>query len=245
MKYSGVVSGVFHHRVFITESDADAMFYGAILDLPAVHGDVAPDVLFVQAGGKHRMGALAGALRSLDVTVDIIADIDVLNDEITFRRLVEALGGDWASAGSDAVPLKKAIEQHKPWLNSAEVVNGVSGILSKAPQSGEFPRNLKGEIDAIFRKASPWDAIKEAGAAAVPAGQATVHWTSLLAYCSSIGLWIVPVGELEGFCKTVGGHGPKWTQRVLETYDLPSAPELGESLIQKFTSRCNILRCAS
>ena len=34
--------------------------------------------------------------------------------------------------------------------------------------------------------------------------------------CKQIGLWIVPVGELEGFCKSVGNHGPRWVQEVIE-----------------------------
>lgn len=34
----------------------------------------------------------------------------------------------------------------------------------------------------------------------------------------SKGIFIVPVGELEGFIKEVGGHGPEWTNHVLEKY---------------------------
>jgi energy-coupling factor transporter ATP-binding protein EcfA2 len=72
MKFSNVLSGIFYQRVIIGESDADCMFYSALLDLPAVHGKLQPDVLFIHAGGKHRMAALAEALRALDVDVDII-----------------------------------------------------------------------------------------------------------------------------------------------------------------------------
>lgn len=226
MKYSGVLSGIFHQRVIITESDADAMFYGALLDLPDVHGEVAPDVLFVQAGGKHRMAALAAALGALDVPVDVIADFDVLNDVATVRRLVQSLGGNSDRAAADAGPLKSAIEQHKPWLNSLEVANEISGIIAEAPSTGEFPRDLRTKIEAVFRKASPWDAIKVAGESAIPSGQPTTHYRSLRSYLSGIGFWIVPAGEVEGFCKAVGGHGPKWTQRVLEQYELATAPEL-------------------
>ena len=44
-----------------------------------------------------------------------------------------------------------------------------------------------------------------------------------------MGLWIVPVGELEGFCKSVGGHGPRWVQQVIEERDLANDPELGRA----------------
>jgi hypothetical protein len=61
MRFSSVLSGVFHKRVMICEADADCMFYNAILDLPAVKGELEPDVLFIHAAGKHRMAILAAA----------------------------------------------------------------------------------------------------------------------------------------------------------------------------------------
>ena len=86
MKFSSVLSGIFHKRVIICESDSDCMFYSAILDAPSVHGTESPDVLFVQAGGKQRMAVLAETLRGLDVMVDVIADIDVLNDLSVLKK---------------------------------------------------------------------------------------------------------------------------------------------------------------
>lgn len=220
MKFSSVLSGVFYQRVIICESDADCMFYSTVLDLPEVRGEQQPDVLFVHAGGKHRMAALAEALRALDVTVDVIADMDVLKEEAVLRRIIEALGKNWAAVQAHAQPLKTAIEEHKPWLTSGEVAKGIREILDEAPTPGEFPKGLRAGIEAVFRKASPWDAVKDAGEAAIPAGQAMQHYDALQALCNHVGLWIVPVGELEGFCKSVGGHGPRWVQNVIENYDL-------------------------
>jgi hypothetical protein len=132
------------------------------------------------------------------------------------ERLVKALGGNWDHVLANARPLKIAIEQHKPWLNAGEVTKGIQEILATAPAVGEFPRSFRSDIEAIFRKASPWDAVKDAGRAAVPAGQATQQYEALQKECKAFGLWIVPVGELEGFCKSQGGHGPRWVQAVLE-----------------------------
>ena len=74
MKYSAVMSGLFHKRVIICEGDSDCMFYSSLLDIPTVHDSHHPDVLFVHGGGKTRMAALAQSLRALDVPVDVIAD---------------------------------------------------------------------------------------------------------------------------------------------------------------------------
>ena len=93
-------------------------------------------------------------------------------------------------------------------------------------ESQRTNENLRAEISALFKKASPWDAIKDAGQAAIPAGEATSHYRELQKLCSASGLWIVPVGELEGFCKSVGGHSPGWVQQVIEQHDVAEDEEL-------------------
>jgi len=204
------------------------MFYSALLDLPAVRGEHQPDVLFVHAGGKHRMAALTEALRALDVRVDVIADIDLLKEEEVFARLFSALGGDWDQIQAQVRSLRQEIEQRKPWLTAQEVAKGIRGVLDRTPDVNEFPRNLRTEIEAVFKKASPWDAIKGAGPAAIPPGDATKRYRSLEALCRAQGLWIVPVGELEGFCRSEGGHGPSWVQKVLAR-DLVTDAELTDA----------------
>lgn len=226
MVQSSIMSGIFHERVIICESDADCMFYGSLLNLREVHGDRYPDVLLVHANGKHRMRTLARVLIELDVPVDVIADIDVLNDMGVFKGLVEALGGDWESVAALAQAVKSSIEQHKPWLNAAEIKKGIMSVLDQVPSVGTFPKELKSEIDSQFRKASPWDAVKSSGASAIPPGQPTQQFHELLSRCRAMGMWIVPVGEMEGFCRSVGGHGPSWVQQVFGDRDLESDNEL-------------------
>ena len=136
MRYTSVLSGVFHERVIICEADADCMFYSSILDLPDVHGDTHPDVLFVHANGKHRMATLAETLVALDVPVDIVADIDVLNDLTVLEKIVKALNGDWNAVKPLSEAVKTAIEEHKPWLNASEVKKGILKIL----ETGAFGR---------------------------------------------------------------------------------------------------------
>ena len=94
-RFSRVFDGIFFEHVFICEADADCMFYQSVLGLPSISGDRRPDALFVHATGKHRMAQIADTLRSLDVPVSVIADIDILNEEGTFRTLFEKLGGNW------------------------------------------------------------------------------------------------------------------------------------------------------
>ena len=226
MKYSSVMSGVFHERVIICEADSDCMFYSAILDLSEVHGKRQPDVLLVHANGNGRIAAMAKTLVALGVPVDVVVDIDILRDTTAFKSIIESLDQDSTVILPLAKAVKDAIEQHKPWLNAPEIKKGILEMLDETPTSGEFPQNQRSRIEALFRKASPWDAVKIAGESAVPSGDPTKQFQKLLDLCKEMGLWIVPVGELKGFCKSVGSHGPRWVQQVIEERNLANDPEL-------------------
>ena len=229
MKYSSVLSGVFHDRVIICESDSDCMFYSSILDIPEVHGERQPDVLFVHGNGKDRMAKLTKTLVDLDVPVDVIADIDILRVDDVFKRIIIALGGDWCSIQPVAHQVKNAIEQNKSRLTVDEIKNTIMEIFKNEPSGDELTREKRSEIEKIFRKDTSWDTIKHAGESAIPAGQATQKFQKLQRLCKQMGLWIPPVGELEGFCKAVGGHGPAWVQQVIEHRDLAMDPDLDQA----------------
>ena len=235
MKYSSILSGVFHKRVIICESDGDCMFYSALLDIPDVHGTSQPDVLFVHASGKDRMAIQARAMSSLGVPTDVIADIDVLRDEQPMERLVVALGGDWSAVSAKVRIVKAAIEHRNPPLNADSVKTRIQDALAEVSSEGAFPKEAQRKIEATLKDMSPWSAVKAAGDRAVPAGDASRTLAELREQLQDIGLWIVPVGELEGFCKAVGGKGPRWVQEVIRTHDLATAPELADA--REFVTR--------
>ena len=226
MNYSSVISGVFHERVIVCESDSDCMFYRTILDLNEVHGDGQPDVLFIHANGKDRIAALAEILIALDVQVDVIADIDVLRDEAGLKRMVTALGGDWSRIEPGARNVRTAIDASKPSLSIDQVKESVRSELTLDLPDSEPERHLRSRIDAVFRHSSPWDALKQSGESAIPKGQATQKFQEMLGLCREAGLWIVPVGEMEGFCRSIGGHGPNWVQQVIEQRTLATDENL-------------------
>ena len=226
MNYSSVMSGVFHERVIICESDSDCMFYSSILDLNAVHGEGQPDVLFVHAGGKDRIPTLTETLKALDVRVDVIADIDILRDEGKLRLLVNALEGDWSAIEQFAKNVRTAVENSKPGLSIEQIKNGIQTSLAQELPPSDPERYLHSSIRAIFRSASPWDAVKRSGESAIPPGQATQEFQELLRCFREMGLWVVPVGEVEGFCRSVGGHGPAWARQVISERDLATDNEL-------------------
>ena len=228
-RFSRVFDGIFFEHVVICEADADCMFYQSILNLPSISGDRRPDVLFVHTAGKHRMAKLADTLRSLDVPVSVIADIDILNDEGTFKDLFQKLGGDWTAVNTHWKTVSEAVLKQRPPLNAGQVASLIADHLTGISGTAEFPDEKERAIKEVFKTVSPWSAMKRSGRTALPAGEPIKHFDALSKLCSKHGLWIVPVGEIEGFCRSIGSHGPRFVEKVLEERGLETDSELKEA----------------
>lgn len=74
------------------------------------------------------------------------------------------------------------------------------------------------DIIVSLKIESKWETLKKSGISALPSGDATQAFDELNEILKQAGIFIVPVGELECFVKQVGGHGPDWTNKVLEKY---------------------------
>ncbi|GAB9224761.1 hypothetical protein BDS110ZK18_66640 [Bradyrhizobium diazoefficiens] len=235
-RYSRVFDGIFYQHVVICEADADCLFYSSLLNTKAISSDRRADVLFIHTAGKHRMAQLAATLRELDVPVSVVADIDLLKEENTCKKLFETMGGNWSEICGHFQSIKHAVEQRRPPLNAEQVASLIRDKLNGVGGTDEFPKAVEKGIKNIFNTLSPWDEVKRAGRSALPPGQATKHFDDLLAKAQAVGLWIVPVGELEGFCRSIdGGHGPGFVAKVLEERSLETDPELQEA--REFVSR--------
>lgn len=227
-RFSRVFDGIFFEHVVICEADADCMLYQSILNLPSISGDRRPDVLFVHTAGKHRMAKLAETLRSLDVPVSVIADIDILNDETTFKNLFQKLGGTWSDVNTQWKYVVETVLKQRPPLNAEQVAGLIAAQLEGISGTKEFPDENERAIKEVFKTVSPWSAIKRSGRGALPPGEPIKNFDALSKKCSEHRLWIVPVGEIEGFCRSIGSHGPGFVEKVLEERNLATDLELQE-----------------
>lgn len=218
LRSSNILDGLFHERVILCESDADARFYSAVADavVEASGPDARrPDVMFTHCGGKDRLAVVLRALRGVDVPVSVAADFDILSSEQPLRSVVEGARGDWNAIRPNWTLIKTAIDSKKPELNSAEVARDIKQILDGVTDT-IFPKQAKDGIQEVFRRSSPWAAAKAGGKAFVPSGDPTRAYQALLSDLTRLGIHVVEVGELEGFVRSVGNHGPKWVNEVLK-----------------------------
>ncbi len=75
-----------------------------------------------------------------------------------------------------------------------------------------------------------WEQIKKIGKAGFT-DDAPAAFEMVEFICNNAGLFIVPVGEMEGFDKTVNKEKKDWVYHVLENYNLATEPKMNEARI--------------
>ena len=237
MRFSNALDAIFHECCVICEFEADCLFYWAVAD--ALNNDDAPDTMYLGAGGKHGTKKLVEALESLGIPIAVVCDFDVLNDKDPLSNLVDLLGGSWSKIESDWKSLKQEVENKKPPLNKNQVDEKIKTILENESDdyiSVETQEQIKDAIKAI----SPWSEPKRLGIAYFDGGTES-KVKAIISDLSKIGIWAVPVGEMEGFVsvfRTSNCKGSKWVAKVLREIDdlrsdsrLEKAREFMESVV--------------
>jgi energy-coupling factor transporter ATP-binding protein EcfA2 len=225
LRHSNILSGLFHSKVILCESDSDCRLFSAILSsIYEDSGNIVPDILFTHCGGKHRMPVVVKALRKLNVPVTVVADFDILNNVNPLKDLYIDLGGNWDDVENDWKLVKDEIDRKRPELQSKDLKEEIQKIFDSNSER-IFPKEKIKLIENTLKKASAWSEAKKVGKSFIPNGNPSQAFERIQQKFKSLGLFILEVGEAESFVKTVGNHGPKYVNEVLEK-DLKTDPEL-------------------
>lgn len=228
-RFSRVLEGLFYRNVIITEADADSLFYNATLGVDEVSESRNLDVLFLHGAGKSRIADMAELLISANVNTSTIVDIDIIRDTAVFKKMFEIFGGDWQEISSEVASMQKHVSQKKPPLSVSQVRRLIDSHFEGLDETSAFTNQNKSSVQTILKQTSSWEFIKTAGRSAF-SGAIAQDFAKVCLKASEVGIWIVPVGEIEGFCRTASlRHGPAFVQDVLEARDLATDPELREA----------------
>lgn len=194
LRYSNILSGLFHKKVVVCESDYDCLFYQAIIN--AIYEnkkEISPDILFTHCGGKTRTKDVVSSLKVVNVPVVAICDFDLLNASNNFKPLVASFGIDW----------ERSLAKHMKVIYDS--MNAKSSTGNDA-----------------------WTQIKKIGKFGFTDGEPAAY-EKVETVCTAAGLFVVPVGEMECFDKTINKEKKEWVYNVLENYDLAVEPKLEEA----------------
>ena len=225
LKYSNIMDSLFHKQVVLCESDMDCKLYSIILSHLKAKEGMYSETLFIHCGGKHRFHKVIAALKALAVDVSAVLDIDVLNDEETIKVIYSSMGGDWDSLTKDYHVLSSNLVSGRNKIVRNDVKKEFEDIISKKTDK-ELSKNEIDSITALFKTETKWGLLKKGGEVIIPAGDAFSSYTMLKRQFEDKRIFLVPVGEIENFVKSVGGHGPEWVNKILEMYTDLDAKEL-------------------
>ena len=227
LRYSNILSGLFHSKVVICESDTDFRFYQAVLYAMQNEDSINPDILFTHCGGKQRLKVVIKALRSLNVKTVAIMDIDALNDKTTFKDIIESSGMIWGDIETFWNKINQYVKDQRAQLNTEEVKKEIDAIFDSFNEP-QLTTDITDKIKKVIKQSSAWSKVKETGKSFFT-GDAYKAFQRIYDLCKCNGLLIVPVGELECFYKPDSNHGVKWVNNVLENVNLKDDPELDQA----------------
>lgn len=216
LKHSGGLDGMFYKNVVICESDSDCQFYSIINDHLKLQSGKFSETLFIHSSGKERLETIARTLKALNIDFRVIPDIDIMNQENVFKKLIESCGGSWNTFQTDYNVLVNGLENVKN-LTGNQLLQVVQERLPDN-RDAELSHTKINELKELFSFKSRWDDIKEKGIKGAPRGNATVSMNNIVDHLKEVGIFVVPVGELECFINEIGDHGSSWLNKVLEKY---------------------------
>ena len=224
LRYSNALEGLFHEQTIICEDDSDCRLLNAMADhLASKSTKPWKDTAYVPTGGKKAIAKIAGTLHRIGVPVKAVFDLDFLSDEGDVRNVVKAFGGEWGAISDLYRRVNAAVRDGCKPKSALEIKSEIITLLeNSAPDV--LPRS---DVSEAMKQTAAWHNVKRFGEVAIPSGEIRDVYSDLIGKLESLGIFLIPVGEIEKFCPTVGLHGPKFVTKLLEGYDLASAPLSG------------------
>ncbi len=235
LRSSAAVEGLFHEGVIVCEGDADSRYYEAVLaNIGARSADNRPaDLYFVHGGGKGQLAALAEVYCSVKTKTAIIADLDLLRDEGNLRNVLSAIGLDLSDYRAKYHTVRSALASLPPVVSHGDLVAQARRLVDMWQDLPGLTAKERASMVKLLDDASNWSEAKRYGIGKLRGG-AYADAEALLESWSAAGLFLVPVGELEGWWPEGPATKAEWIVdafRMLETS--PSQARASAQFIEK------------
>lgn len=238
LRSSAAIDGLFHRGAVVVESDGDSRIYEAELISLQNRRRILepPDVYFANGAGKGELAALSKAYRSLGVAVAIIGDLDLLKNEGEIRNVLTANKADLDQYRGRYRSIVGALAGLPPTLSADEFADGAEAIAGRVRHNKELSTADRADLERLVRDAASWSDAKRYGISKLRGGQLT-DAKSLLNDWHAYGVFLVPVGELEGWWPAGPQDKGEWVVRALEHLSAGEVwPALDDFLVE-------VLRC--
>jgi len=210
-----VLESIFYSGVGVCEADTDRILYQAV----ALREFDNHRVLFVHAHNKQTVKDVLNLLVEATIPVCAIVDIDIMNSEEDLRNILLALK---QNLSSEALEMRKKVAMVVEGTPDEMLVGAlrdpIAQFLHELDEKKHTPSSARSVLRQAYRKLSKWAHVKRHGLVGVPEQERSTA-AKLIERAKEFGLFIVPVGELEGWINVGTTQKNKWIVKALQALD--------------------------
>jgi hypothetical protein len=207
-----ILDAIFADGVVVSEGDPDHHVYQSVAN--GILG--CRDLLFIQSYNKQVIYRIVELLKNCAIPVCAIADIDVLNSASEFKRVLDSFSstGDISGMIQRRHEIALCVDRRDEEMILNEIRNDIEQLLSQLDDNRHTVAGIRSALGRIRGQASRWDQVKKKGIKGIPANQRT-NASLLIKEAAKIGLFILPVGELEGWMTLGTSQKQDWIVEAL------------------------------
>ncbi|MBD3363252.1 AAA family ATPase [Candidatus Dojkabacteria bacterium] len=224
LKFSESINGLFYKGIVLCEGGDDLTYYKFISKLYYKEKNLplSKELFFINCGGKSEIVKYANLLRELDINFSIIFDIDILRSKDLLKKL-RNLYIEFPSTKeinkTVAELEKKAYEKINKTLNFDSLKKLVKKFHDSIDQEKMPDKKDVEDFNKFIGNKRKWKVIKGSGST-ILTGHSITDWQKLIENFKKLGIFIVPVGELESWDKKAGSkNSSNWIENAIDGKD--------------------------
>ncbi len=204
-----VLDSIFYKGVIINEGSSDRVVYRSVYSSLFEKREH----LFIDSFGKQVIKKIVKPLKDAKIRVCAIPDLDILNSEIWFKELLDAIDeNDHSELVKSRKEIAESVEGIKEEVLVQNTKNNIKVLNDRIDNILELTE-LRRELKNIRQKSGKWEIVKEKGIQGMPE-EVREKAKTLLKDLKKIGIFLPPVGELESWIQV---DDELWITGAIET----------------------------
>lgn len=216
-----VLEGIFSKGVVVCESDTDRIIYNAV----SIYEHNNQEILYIHAHNKQTIKDVVKLLKDASIPTVAVIDIDILNSKSDLSKAIASFNQSYVQ--DELLELREEIAIHIESVSETEIlsdlVSSVSELLEQLNNDEHELSGARGALNRIRSESTKWASLKKNGVEALSSPYKETA-ERIFSICQELGLFVVPVGELEGWL-SLGVRKNRWALPALEKITSNECPE--------------------
>ena len=204
LRAESVLDGIFSEAVVVVEADGDRLVYHTTWE--TLGKELRLDVHFAAVGGTGGVADTCRLYRTLHIPVVVVADLDLIADLNLLRRVLEAMAGKQMAESlvGKAKAAREQIRQLPPDVDPETCMRRIEeiGTMQMDWQRGDDAA-IRRKLDGLSQDLNRMRRLKSGGLSCFPQAVGG-PLKELVEALKGAGVFLAPVGELEGWLASEG-----------------------------------------